>query len=952
MRFKLVVFAFCLFFVGSTAFSATYYIPQVVVGSNSGNSPYSTTFVFFNNNTATSNVTLTLTGNDGSALTVNFPGVATNVSTYSFTLLPGGTRILQTDTSGALVTGAATVTSDLAIGVSGLYTTYDTNGRFISEVGVQGTSAITDSILPVQKSSDGAVNTGIAFYSPTAAQITLSLYNQDGVSAGNATVNLAAGNHTASFLHEFFTGYTSSSFTGTIKVHSTVPVAAVTLRQNSTYKATYTSIPVVATTSTATTINLTHFVDGLFGQDKYVTTFMIFNLSNTGASVQLFPTKDDGTAVTLHFAAGSSDNLISLPAGASRILVTDTTSNASGAVQIVSTNGTPIGVAALYTQYSVNGSTTTFNTEVGIQDSPAYASVTLPVFSKVNFNDANPAANVVVGTAFALYNPDSANPVSLKAVFVDMNGVQSTSAAIQLTPHQHQALYFHEMFPGWGVTQGSLAFQVTSTAGTNAVSALALRSNASPYNMTSFLVTSGTGAQPVQVSTGAARAIYGDVTGNATVNEWASTASIANGVTLTVAGLGTGNVKYHQKQAISEDGRIFTDPQSATGPLYIMPGKYRFRVMGNLSGTIPGGGAIFASTGLSGVYVEYTSDSYLITGTTTINMSVPVPTVRNVAGTIANYTSTFGLGTSSQLVFYGTSATNSQIHFAAFSSTDTTGNGTFNMWVPDGDYKALLTTYKYGTNDAGAKDNTSMTLQNIGTFSITGTNTTLDGVINSTTLTVPALGTLSGAVSFAGGAAPPTGPFTITAADTSLPDLGWTSPLNYYPAGRANTPNYPLALASQENYSYYPRNTMYINNTFGGTYSETLGAGTYRMSYSMLVYNSANTSVGTVYYTPTSNNTVTLTGTGNTYNFPTLSTLPSLVKLSGYLGAYNGGKTANFSVVAISNQIIGTDGNIMPNLRYYASAVTDANSNYNLYVLPGLNYQIFLNQDLYSVIVQ
>ena len=52
MKLKLVVLAFCLFFVGSTAFAATYYIPQVAIGSFAANDitySYRTTFVFFNN---------------------------------------------------------------------------------------------------------------------------------------------------------------------------------------------------------------------------------------------------------------------------------------------------------------------------------------------------------------------------------------------------------------------------------------------------------------------------------------------------------------------------------------------------------------------------------------------------------------------------------------------------------------------------------------------------------------------------------------------------------------------------------------------------------------------------------------------------------------------------------------------------------------------------------------
>ena len=76
MKLKLVVLAFCLFFLGSTAFSSsTYYIPQVAIGTYTGADQqtygYRTTFVFFNNTSSSSTVALSLAADDGTAMTAN-----------------------------------------------------------------------------------------------------------------------------------------------------------------------------------------------------------------------------------------------------------------------------------------------------------------------------------------------------------------------------------------------------------------------------------------------------------------------------------------------------------------------------------------------------------------------------------------------------------------------------------------------------------------------------------------------------------------------------------------------------------------------------------------------------------------------------------------------------------------------------------------------------------------
>jgi len=187
MKFKVVVLALCLFFVGSTAFSSTsYFIPQVAVGSS-----YTTTFVFFNNGSASTNVTLTITKNDASPLSVTIPGMGTN-STFTFTLPVGGSKFLVASSTSDNV-GAATVTSENPIGVTANYTIYK-SGNFWSEVAAQAVpdSVVANSsfILPYQYYTTPNVQTVLALFntSTSSQTVSFSVRTTDGTSAGSFSI--------------------------------------------------------------------------------------------------------------------------------------------------------------------------------------------------------------------------------------------------------------------------------------------------------------------------------------------------------------------------------------------------------------------------------------------------------------------------------------------------------------------------------------------------------------------------------------------------------------------------------------------------------------------------------------------------------------------------------------------------------------------------------------------
>jgi hypothetical protein len=477
MKTKLAALAFFMFLAGNTAFSASkFYLPHIAIGSF-GTGSFRTTFIFFNNQSTASNVALSLTNDDGTPLSVTITGLGTN-STFTFSLGPGATRILQTDNSGNAKSGAAIVTSDLAIGVSGLFTIYDINGKFVTEVGVNNSDPLRSFVIPVQISGS-TINTGLALFNPgaTDSQFTATLTNVDGtVSGTTAPIPLATGQHKGVYVGgDLFKDV--SNFQGTLTVQSSVAISAMTLRQNTPSSTlSYTSSPVVSTAATQTTFNLAQVVNGTSSDVGYKTTFMLFNLSSSTANVTLALTKDDGTplSVTIPSQSASAKSTFNLTIGAGKSLFLQTDGTGAllqGAAAI--TSDVPIGAAGVFTQFDSKGN---FATEAGVQSSPALTDFTLPIDSN------KPTAD----TGIALFNPGS-SAVTVTPRFLNATGISTTATTpIQLAANGHSAGFFGDIFPGLGQVQGSLAISVLTP-----ISALTMRSNFSPYGMTSLPVVQG-----------------------------------------------------------------------------------------------------------------------------------------------------------------------------------------------------------------------------------------------------------------------------------------------------------------------------------------------------------------------------------------------------------------------------------------------------------------------------
>lgn len=328
MKYKfLAVMAFLMLFLAKGAYAQNqYYLPQVADG-NFGSVSFRTTFILFNNTDASVVATLKLTDNTGNPLIVTIGGLGSG-SQFNITLGAGATNILQTDGSGNQAVGAATVTATAAIGVSAIFTIYDASGNYMTEAGVGNSSPVTEFVLPVD--STGFFLTGLGLFNPGSsnASITMTLINTDGSQANRTTQSLGGGAHSAVFVGQLFP--TVSNFRGTLLVQSSVPIAALVLRQYQTStQLSYTSLPTVPRSSTKLTLNLAHVANGNYGSISFKTSFLIFNISSSPATVALALTQDNGSPFTVTIpgsGSGTGTNStfsFTLAAGASVFLQTD-----------------------------------------------------------------------------------------------------------------------------------------------------------------------------------------------------------------------------------------------------------------------------------------------------------------------------------------------------------------------------------------------------------------------------------------------------------------------------------------------------------------------------------------------------------------------------------------------------------------------------------------------------
>lgn len=711
----LLVFA-CLCLV-STAHAEDYFIPQVANGSFE-NGSFRTTFVLFNVNDVTTEVEIHLVqGPNGDSFNVTIPGLGTG-DEFRLTLPAGASRILQTDGSGSLAAGAARVSTSAKIGVSAIFSVFDSSGNFLTEAGVGNSEALTDFVIPVDVSA--SFNTGIALYNPGSetASVTLILYDLSGQEAGRAPLTLNPGGHTAQFVTQLFPG--TSGFRGTFRVTSTAPVAAVGLRQNDP-PLSYTSLPAFSRSSVRKSFSLAQVANGTFDGGSFQTTFLLFNISNTSTAVTLSLTKSDGTPFPVNIPGTGNNSTFNfqLAPGASVFLQTDGLGPLSaGAASITSTQ--PIGAAAVFTVLDSQGH---FQTEAGVGDSVPQNQLTLPVDVTGSFN-----------TGVAFFNPNS-GPISVTMKLLNQSGaVVSTATPLTLPAKNHTAQYATQLFPGTSEFRGSIA--VTATGGT--VAALTLRQHAGPLSYTTLPVAQGASqgsGSPPSSSVLLRKQLTGyNGTSDSTLNQ-----TLQNGfkITGTISGGGKG-----QTIVARSGSDIFTgviDDSTGKYVIVVPAGTYSLVVCYEPTGSTSDAQATSTYSDPSSVQVS---------GDTTRNITLPAQQLFGISGAISGVSS---LATAFTRTLDLTSVDN------ANGGTISVGSDwTYSGKLPNGSYTASIEILVIG----GATGFEYVNVFNIGSVVVNGSNVTAN-------FTVPDLGQLSGLVSITGSSLPES--TVVTATDKTVP---------------------------------------------------------------------------------------------------------------------------------------------------------------------------------------
>jgi len=739
--------------VGGLHSQAIAYLPQVGNGTGAGTT-LKTSFIVFNPTDSPVQVRLRLTNDAGQPFLITITDVGTT-DEFTLDLAPGETRLLQSEGSGTVVAGAARVESSVPVGVSAVFGLYE-GQTFRTEAGFGSSEPLTNFFVPVDTS--GSFNTGLALFNPGTAEasLTFTLRNADGTLADTSTLTLGALQHVARFVvgqGELFP--TVSNFRGSLEVSSTQPISASTLRQNAN-PLSYTSLPVVSKTSTATSFNLPQVANGVDPVSglNMRTTFLVFNISPTPANVTFNVRKPDGTAlpVTIEGVANDTSTFTrALAPGASAILQT----NGSGPLSVGSaavTSDVPVGVAGIFTLF--NG--TSFLTEAGVGSSVNRTDFSLPVDVTSSFD-----------TGVAFYNPGDA-PVNVTVLLLDAAGNRiGESIPLTLVPKGQVARFVTEFFPGRTNFRGSISVHSTAE-----VAAITLRQNTAPLSYTTLPVVVGgsQGVLPAGSPLLSATRTGVDATANQTVDS-----SLGAGYRLT--GIVGGRIETIERvYAKNEAGQFFPGTIDHTTGRYtvvVPPGVYNVGLC-----YVP------RRTGVNLPLLTFSSPPITVTGETAANVAVTDTELRTIKGTVSGLEQLPANGGVS-IVFTGEQG-------SAGKTVLLGADGAYEMMLPDGNYVASL----FVTNIT-APVQPAMTAYNLSPIAVTGRAVTAN-------FTVPATSQVTGRVRMTDSSAVPANTM-VTAIATDVPtditEFSCNAPAGGSTAIADASGNYTLLLANGRSYN-------------------------------------------------------------------------------------------------------------------------------------------------------
>jgi hypothetical protein len=218
------------------------YFPRVADGTHEDQWSWRTTLILSNrNNSGPAAVSINFVQEDGTPMMLGIQNL-TN-SQFSFVVPLSGTLQLETTGIGNVKTGWARVQSDKELSGIAIFSLYDGEGKYISEVGAPATAGLNAFSVFAELRTD--TNTAIVFTNPnpSAAQATLTLRDDQGNSLGSPiNLTIPENGEIAKYLTELFQGIVSPDFHGTIDVVSQLPIIGLNLRQR---KDVFTWLPLI-----------------------------------------------------------------------------------------------------------------------------------------------------------------------------------------------------------------------------------------------------------------------------------------------------------------------------------------------------------------------------------------------------------------------------------------------------------------------------------------------------------------------------------------------------------------------------------------------------------------------------------------------------------------------------------------------------------------------------------
>jgi len=215
-----------------------FYFPQI--GNGAGESIILLSNIVLVNTGSDTAATLEFFSQGGDPLPLVLQGQGGPKSTWSFNLARGTSLELKTSGTGDLQVGYARVSGGVGLSGTAIFEVKDpATGITLTEAGVPASEALTDFTIFVD--SVASRNTGLALINPSpidpgsaggAAHLKLRLYNRNFTLLRTVEIDLAEGEHLATFFTELFPDFAlASEMQGVLTVESSRGVVAVTIQQ-------------------------------------------------------------------------------------------------------------------------------------------------------------------------------------------------------------------------------------------------------------------------------------------------------------------------------------------------------------------------------------------------------------------------------------------------------------------------------------------------------------------------------------------------------------------------------------------------------------------------------------------------------------------------------------------------------------------------------------------------